>query len=127
MPLEAANLVARFSVPQAGGIVFGSGEHARAVGAKGDGHNRALMPLEAANLVSRFSVPQAGGIVFGSGQDPRAIGAEGDGRDSSICGDAPPLMQSSKAAGDSICSHVALWQVHGVRARPRSKGIFCCI
>src|SRR6267378_3206508 len=51
-------------VPNACGLVHRPGQNASAIGAKGDGHNRALMPLKGANCLSRRSVPQPGSPVI---------------------------------------------------------------
>ena len=59
MPLEGADLLARRSIPQAGGLSHVRSARA-AIGAEGDGTDCLNRPHESADLLARRSVPQAG-------------------------------------------------------------------
>jgi hypothetical protein len=51
MSLEGEEYLTRRGVPQPGRLVIGSGQHARAIGAEGDGKDFVLMPLEGAEFL----------------------------------------------------------------------------
>ena len=63
MPLEGADLLSSYEIPQFDSVVITTTGKTLAIWADGDGINRFGMPLESADLLPGCDIPQYNGVI----------------------------------------------------------------